>query len=160
MSWNHRQRKRKWNNRKWILFYYLKANVFKVDHTSGSISGYLRPLLFPKHFVFPPSSSWHQKPFLGSNLNKTDTKSMKHWKGSPWKMYLQLQITTFLHLQTILLNQSTLLIVNMQRRCCVLQLILQRLSVLWDELCLVLETCLNSVRVACTQSDTHARILW
>lgn len=32
------------------------------------MSGYLLPLLFPKHLVFPPSSSWHQKPFFGSNL--------------------------------------------------------------------------------------------
>lgn len=36
--------------------------------TSGSMSGYLRPLLLPRHLVFPPSSSWHQNPFLGSNL--------------------------------------------------------------------------------------------
>lgn len=36
--------------------------------TSVSMSGYRRPLLFPKHLVFPPSSSWHQKPFFGSNL--------------------------------------------------------------------------------------------
>lgn len=51
--------------------------------TSKSISGYFLPLLFPKHLVFPPSSSWHQNPFLGSNLqqrnnnnNKKDEKSM------------------------------------------------------------------------------------
>lgn len=38
--------------------------------TSGSIGGYFLPLLFPKHFVFPPSRSWHQKPFWGSNLSE------------------------------------------------------------------------------------------
>lgn len=36
--------------------------------TSNFISEYLFPLLFPRHLVFPPSRSWHQKPFLGSNL--------------------------------------------------------------------------------------------
>ena len=36
--------------------------------TSKSISGYFRPLLLPRHLVFPPSSSWHQNPFFGSNL--------------------------------------------------------------------------------------------
>lgn len=36
--------------------------------TSRSISGYFRPLLLPRHLVFPPSSSWHQNPFFGSNL--------------------------------------------------------------------------------------------
>lgn len=29
----------------------------KKEHTSVFMSGYLRPLLFPKHLVFPPSSS-------------------------------------------------------------------------------------------------------
>jgi len=33
------------------------------------MGGYLRPLLFPKHLVLPPSNSWHQKPFWGSNLS-------------------------------------------------------------------------------------------
>lgn len=41
--------------------------------TSESMAGYLRPLLFPKHLVLPPSNSWHQKPFWGSNLS-TDTE--------------------------------------------------------------------------------------
>lgn len=40
--------------------------------TSKSISGYLRPLLFPRHLVFPPSSSWHQNPFFGSNLKRLE----------------------------------------------------------------------------------------
>lgn len=60
-------RKRKWNNIEVIL----AVN----DRTSGSMSGYLRPLLFPKHLVFPPSSSWHQKPFLGSNLSIIDRQN-------------------------------------------------------------------------------------
>lgn len=40
--------------------------------TSKSISGYFRPLLFPRHLVFPPSSSWHQNPFFGSNLKRLE----------------------------------------------------------------------------------------
>lgn len=40
--------------------------------TSKSISGYFRPLLFPRHLVFPPSSSWHQNPFFGSNLKRSE----------------------------------------------------------------------------------------
>ena len=38
--------------------------------TSVSIAGYFLPLLFPRHLVLPPSSSWHQKPFCGSNLEE------------------------------------------------------------------------------------------
>lgn len=48
----------------WALIYF----NLKYKFTSGSIGGYFLPLLFPKHFVFPPSRSWHQKPFWGSNL--------------------------------------------------------------------------------------------
>ena len=43
--------------------------------TSESISGYFLPLLFPKHFVFPPSRSWHQNPFFGSNLRSESSAS-------------------------------------------------------------------------------------
>lgn len=43
--------------------------------TCGSMGGYFLPLLFPKHFVLPPSRSWHQKPFWGSNLREEENSS-------------------------------------------------------------------------------------
>lgn len=47
-----------------FIFTEQKYIVIKIHKfTSGSIGGYFLPLLFPKHFVFPPSRSWHQKPF-------------------------------------------------------------------------------------------------
>lgn len=48
--------------------------------TSTSMSGYLLPLLFPKHLVLPPSSSWHQKPFFGSNLHQSNEGTkLRNW---------------------------------------------------------------------------------
>lgn len=47
---------------------FCQSSSNQANITSGSMGGYLRPLLFPRHLVFPPSSSWHQKPFWGSNL--------------------------------------------------------------------------------------------
>lgn len=51
--------------------------------TSESISGYFRPLLLPKHLVFPPSSSWHQNPFFGSNLWRWGKPVDGTWSSPP-----------------------------------------------------------------------------
>lgn len=60
--------------------------------TSGSIGGYFLPLLFPKHLVFPPSRSWHQKPFWGSNLSENEVNYIQFMNLLDYKTVI------FLHL--------------------------------------------------------------
>ena len=55
--------------------------------TSKSISGYFRPLLFPRHLVFPPSSSWHQNPFFGSNLWRWRKPVDGTWPSPPLSLF-------------------------------------------------------------------------
>lgn len=51
--------------------------------TSESIGGYFLPLLFPRHFVFPSSRSWHQKPLWESNLKAEEMDRIKsQWFSS------------------------------------------------------------------------------
>lgn len=59
-----------------IAFHVYTAHLLLLTNlrkllTEESMSGYFLPLLFPRHFVFPPSNSWHQNPFASSNLKRT-----------------------------------------------------------------------------------------
>ncbi len=43
----------------------------RISSTSGAISGYFLPLLFPRHLGRPPSNLWHQNPLPSSKLQYT-----------------------------------------------------------------------------------------
>lgn len=49
-----------------------RREEMRLSSTSGAISGYFLPLLFPRHLGRPPSTLWHQNPLPSSKLQYTD----------------------------------------------------------------------------------------
>lgn len=48
-----------------------RREEMRLSSTSGAISGYFLPLLFPRHLGRPPSNLWHQNPLPSSKLQYT-----------------------------------------------------------------------------------------
>lgn len=64
-----------------------KREEMRLSSTSGAISGYFLPLLFPRHLGRPPSNLWHQNPLPSSKLQYTHNTQTQSYISKMFSLF-------------------------------------------------------------------------